>query len=312
MKSQARRTRRRLLGCLLAAIALVALQPPLTAWWHVRLTEWARNRVIRAEIAGADNPRFRWWERYAESSGSQDWVLTPLDRSPWVQRELEVRKTTGFLRLVWHSPDPFDPSWSRATTIEGPIEPRLGWGYLSRGHGEIFNIRPDLRWSAEARRRLVFRGVDRDRYERLFFDEHPIAEVAAGWPLFFAFGSTRQAPNAATEPDQDLIAETAWWRGSLDPVLGRRMVFWLDRYEDQLVIPYGVKWAPMIANVLFFWTLLALPVLFGVWRRRRRRRRGLCMKCAHRLDPANSGRCPECGLEQPTPGTTPSRATSTA
>jgi hypothetical protein len=65
-----------------------------------------------------------------------------------------------------------------------------------------------------------------------------------------------------------------------------------DRYR--LLLPLKPRWPHFLANSLVHGLALAFVVAaFATIRRRRRRARGACERCAYPI--ANHARCPECG-----------------
>lgn len=106
-------------------------------------------------------------------------------------------------------------------------------------------------------------------------EEHIAVLRRAGWPLEVAEGIERWLPDGTG-------VDTSLWK----PVV----------FGQTWVVPLGPVWGGLLANALFYATLLLSPfVLWRWWRMRRRETSGRCVACGYKL---GSGviRCPECGL----------------
>lgn len=87
-----------------------------------------------------------------------------------------------------------------------------------------------------------------------------------------------------------------WWSlGPFEYSVSAEMRFWFGngpwpprRFGHCLKFPL---WFPF----LLFAAYPALAFIRGPWRRHRRQRKGLCLKCGYDLTGNTSGRCPECG-----------------
>ncbi len=83
---------------------------------------------------------------------------------------------------------------------------------------------------------------------------------------------------------------------------GEWMVF--ESLKNYLLLPIQPYWPGLIANVLFWAFLSAVPIMVGpMLRRALRLRRGLCVRCKYPMPNAPAqGRpciCPECGWQRP-------------
>lgn len=63
-------------------------------------------------------------------------------------------------------------------------------------------------------------------------------------------------------------------------------------YDEFAVLPIGIIWSGFVLNILFWFILLGMFLSFIHLRNRRRRNRGLCLKCGY---PVGMSVCPECG-----------------
>lgn len=113
--------------------------------------------------------------------------------------------------------------------------------------------------------------------------ERDMRHLAKMYPEGWHFGST-----PATTPDYSASASWLVFSGHFDWAI-------LDRptRDDVIISAEFPLWVPVIVLV----SLGAVP-LIAPFRRRARRRRGLCEKCGYDLR-ATPDRCPECGTVPP-------------
>lgn len=108
---------------------------------------------------------------------------------------------------------------------------------------------------------------------------------SAGWPMRSLCGRDYIAPSLEAQAPMALCDVPGWIKSG--------------GYK----VPVSPLWMGLVVNALLF----AIPVLAGTWvvacaRRRRRRRLGLCLKCAYSVKGLE--RCPECGGSVETTGPT--------
>lgn len=111
-------------------------------------------------------------------------------------------------------------------------------------------------------------------------------------------------PSAKATPYQPWMSEYHDIRGWPFPALGvpwdRAMqapVVGSGKHLPRIRIPLHPLWAGMAYNTMIFtafWSMFIIVPIIPELRRRHRRARGRCVKCAYEL--ASLPRCPECGL----------------
>lgn len=130
---------------------------------------------------------------------------------------------------------------------------------------------------------------------------NPAAEVhVSGWPLAYASGWPLLALTGRTTPRIDPASALIvgpryeWGIAVHEDLFGRTPA----PKETWMFYPMRPLWRGVIGNTLFYATLLWLPFCGAPnWRRARRHRRGLCVRCAY---PVGDGeRCSECGTPVP-------------
>jgi hypothetical protein len=118
-----------------------------------------------------------------------------------------------------------------------------------------------------------------------------------GWPLL-AFASEQSARRRVDRRASELIdSRNGWPFGSVvDPIMGMSI---------QRQLPMKPIYPGFAINTIFYAAILWLPfAAFGVIRRRRRIKRGLCVPCGYDLrgrGNSGGGTCPECGAAIPMP-----------
>lgn len=137
-----------------------------------------------------------------------------------------------------------------------------------------------------------------DRFETDFERTHTVWIIESGWPM----RSLRQwmklwAVGDATPPrDFELTLHYSIETTALNA--------WIDRYIH-VSGSWPLPWMPMVlgfaTNTLFYGAVLFVPLFgVGVLKRRRRMKRGLCVRCAY--DITGLSVCPECGQERKASG----------
>jgi len=116
-----------------------------------------------------------------------------------------------------------------------------------------------------------------------------MAECRSGWPLYGleSAGMRHRGDNIDT-----VLRKAAWNSSRPYPINGGNEYDWLAREQ----LPLLPIWPGFAINTIFYAAILWMLCLgFGAVRRRRRLKRGLCVKCAYDLRGTSSGVCPECG-----------------
>ena len=72
---------------------------------------------------------------------------------------------------------------------------------------------------------------------------------------------------------------------------------WLPKYGRSSIQQFQAIWIPLWMPLAFFACYPAIAFIRGPLRRWRRRRAGLCTRCAYNLTGNQSGLCPECGIK---------------
>ena len=168
-------------------------------------------------------------------------------------------------RFTQHRSSPNIDQWQAIDMgfPNGPKRVENFWGTQSYGFGEI-QTHAKMDWH------------DRENNYK-FYEAHGWG-YRAGWPM---------------------LALVGWQRSVNDVDASVSVLVWIN-LDNELVatFPYSPIWPGFAINTVFYaaliWMLFAVPAAL---RRKRRRSRGLCVKCAYDLRgrAVSSDVCPECG-----------------
>ncbi len=159
-------------------------------------------------------------------------------------------------------------------------------GMVSNNYGPCFEDRKILGYEG-AKPQLIswwsrMRGTPvKADYEEESLNYVWFNETATGWPL------------------ASFVSETKYDGRTSAPgyVVERHGSFEFERSGGRIVLPYQPLWRGCIACTLMYgagWMLVLCGP--GAWKRARRRRKGMCVRCGYDLR-GSTGVCPECGKD---------------
>lgn len=182
-----------------------------------------------------------------------------------------------------------DAWWETAVLREYYLDSGLGMTMLSFWEEVAF-----VRWSHYQGERLGWPFFCfRSDYERMMGPDDNDVRIVRGDSLFTGGIDAWELPEWVKEwglqPDRSGLRAGSG--------VGTRSGYFPREYFGERQIPIRPMPLGFAANTLFYASpLLVLFVVLPAWKRHRRRRRGLCPRCAYKLAGAQpDAPCPECG-----------------